>query len=65
MAKRRCGTCGLWMQMSTLNVVPYGRCLWYPPGPRPTKDSWHPSMMLDSDGTDCPCWRPREEKGEQ
>lgn len=65
MAERRCGTCALWKESPpTPNII--GKCKWFP---RVLPASWDWSVdplqhTAATDGTGCPCWRPREEKGE-
>jgi len=65
MPDRRCGTCGLWCDDSwwPLNGVERGDCNWAPTEPVPVF-VLRSTVTFESDGTDCPCWRPREEKGE-
>ena len=67
MAERRCGTCGIWDSsgfINEANISKRGVCQWFPSEAWPWMIRIGSMTTFESDGTDCPCWRPREEKGE-
>jgi hypothetical protein len=78
MTERRCGTCGLWeikifstgdcLATVDQQLLDDARIALQqiPPcyAPEPLRFLNSRCMTTSKDGTDCPCWLPREEKGE-